>query len=267
MKINTDLIIDFQVWKIKNFFHLFLIFTLGIVGCISVKKNASINIQEKKELNLFVFDSVSGNGVSGAKIFVSNSAKVKDTLITNSRGYVIINLDKKYKYIITISCEKYYTRQILIPDVNKVPSTHKQGLERLIIKSSYLPVILFNFEETKNKVEAVVKRLQPTIKILNDNSTLKLRIIGYRDSQEKKDSMINIERCKFVKDLLVKGGIAPSRLLVVNGGTLSRTIHEDEVYFKVDDQLTDEFISKLDNDVKELARAENRRVELWPLGE
>ncbi len=110
--------------------------------------------------------------------------------------------------------------------------------------------------------------LDSLVSILELNPTITIELMSHTDHVGSDDFNFDLsqKRAQSVVDYLIAKGINPDRLVAKGYGEtwpkkITRTMAKRYDFFKRNDELTEEFISKLGTDEQEIAKAINRRTE------
>ncbi len=240
---------------IRNLIKTLLLILLVTLGQLSVGQNTKVLA--------FIKDSVSWEPINEATIHVTENnglGRMDTTVMTGKKGMFRLSLEKNKEYLFNVKQAGYTDESMVVSTVGQ-DSLHFSIYMNPKIRYVYsCPFVHFAFNQFENRSDSAFQEMKSFE--LYTSYGLRCCIIGFADANEEIE--IAYKRAMFVYDELVKMGVDSEFIRIQTRKTPlfidSYFEFKSNKVFKMNDELTPEYIQKLPSELQKLVHLYNRRV-------
>lgn len=225
----------------------YLLFILLLSITFITKGQEVIDSSETVMLEVQVFDLESKLPISEASVKITNSLETSNEYITDSLGFLKIEVQKGHEFTIIASKMNYLLSKGDFSTIQEDEKTKSFFLEfhlqpACITKSEYNSKLFYKENDLipfiKNTIESPFELISD---ILKENPTIVLELTAVRSKNEPKK--ISKKRAEKIINELVAEGIEKNRLVFKDGGIGENEKEEDNRYvvFRV---IKTDYVSK-----------------------
>ena len=215
-----------------------------------------------------VFDKETGNKIDGATVRIIGTDGTNLRMRTQN-GEFKLKLQPETEYIFAAFKDGYLRDKAAASTVALEDS--KDFKYDLFLTPTDAPINLENINYEFGSWELLPQSLvslDSLVQVLMLNPTITIEIMSHTDhvGSDQFNFELSQKRAQSVVDYLIEKGISPQRLVAKGYGetwpkTVTRSLAKQYDFLNRNDELTEEFINKLNEEQQEIAQAINRRTE------
>ena len=210
-----------------------------------------------------------GYELHDAEVFIVGNDGTNLRMNVKSDGSFAYQVQPGVEYLFLAICKGYLNHKEEL-SVKPVKESEEYTLQ-FALPSISSPVLVdnvfYDFDKATLREESTAA-LNKLVEMLNDNPNITIELAAHCDSRgaDEYNKRLSQMRAESVVNYLIEHGIATERLTPVGYGEerpkkVKKKLTEKIDWLKEGDELTDEYISKLDDEKKEICHQLNRRTE------
>ncbi|MCF0244683.1 MAG: OmpA family protein [Bacteroidaceae bacterium] len=210
-----------------------------------------------------------GYELHDAEVFIVGNDGTNLRMNVKSDGSFAYQVQPGVEYLFLATCKGYLNHKEEL-SVKPVKESEEYTLQ-FALPSISSPVLVdnvfYDFDKATLREESTAA-LNKLVEMLNDNPNITIELAAHCDSRgaDEYNKRLSQMRAESVVNYLIEHGIATERLTPVGYGEerpkkVKKKLTEKIDWLKEGDELTDEYISKLDDEKKEICHQLNRRTE------
>ena len=210
-----------------------------------------------------------GYELHDAEVFIVGNDGTNLRMNVKSDGSFAYQVQPGVEYLFLATCKGYLNHKEEL-SVKPVKESEEYTLQ-FALPSISSPVLVdnvfYDFDKATLREESTAA-LNKLVEMLNDNPNITSELAAHCDSRgaDEYNKRLSQMRAESVVNYLIEHGIATERLTPVGYGEerpkkVKKKLTEKIDWLKEGDELTDEYISKLDDEKKEICHQLNRRTE------
>ena len=207
--------------------------------------------------------------LSDAKLHIVSDNGYNSKTVVKKDGTFKFKVARGEKYLVLASCKGFLnaSRAIEVADINK-DATYKANFSLIpIAKAIQVNNIFYDINKATLRPEST-DALNQLVKLLNENPNVTIELSAHTDMNGgvEYNQRLSEERANAVVSFLIKNGIEKGRLTPKGYGKTSPKVVDSVMasqypYLQEGDELTEEYILKLNAEQQEAINQINRRTE------